>query len=375
MINPFVIYGYSGPQWFCDRESELSSLIESFDNHRYLLLYSMRRLGKTGLIHHFHHTLSERKKVIPIYLDVQHTNSDQEFVSQLITQTISKIEKSQTGLLNRIQTLFSSLRPTISFDPFTNLPTVELQIKEPKQVQLTLDIFFEMLGKLNNHFQISIDEFQQIANYSSPSFIDAAIRGNIHKIKNTHFLFSGSQRHLLLNLFSNSKKPFFNMVDQLQLKTLDHQIYADFIQNHFTNHKQKIDASIVEDILTWTRSHTYHTQYFCNRLFAQGHKKIIPQHIEKIKREILYTFEPNYLQLRATNSPVQWKLLTAIAKEESVTNISSRDFLSRYQLAQSSAHQAMNVLLEKEILYEVRQKDKNIIIIYDPFFSRWLQEI
>lgn len=48
--NPFLIYGYHSPAYFCDRESETQKLISALRNGRNVTLISPRRMGKTGLI-------------------------------------------------------------------------------------------------------------------------------------------------------------------------------------------------------------------------------------------------------------------------------------------------------------------------------------
>ncbi len=55
--NPFLVTGYAGPEYFCDREIETEKIISALNNDRSINLMSPRRYGKTGLIHHvFHHT-------------------------------------------------------------------------------------------------------------------------------------------------------------------------------------------------------------------------------------------------------------------------------------------------------------------------------
>jgi DNA-binding MarR family transcriptional regulator len=94
---------------------------------------------------------------------------------------------------------------------------------------------------------------------------------------------------------------------------------------------------------------------------------------EGLKREILFSFEPSYLSLESVLSKNQLKLLRAIAHEDEVTSVSTSAFLSQYQLAQSTAQQALGVLLDKELLYEDMSPDGSRIFVYDPYFSRWLQ--
>ena len=51
LYNPFVVYGYVSPEYFCDRKEETESLISALRNGRNITLMSPRRMGKTGLIH------------------------------------------------------------------------------------------------------------------------------------------------------------------------------------------------------------------------------------------------------------------------------------------------------------------------------------
>lgn len=47
--NPFVIYGYKGAEYFCDRKKETKTIVEALENERNVVLMSPRRIGKTDL--------------------------------------------------------------------------------------------------------------------------------------------------------------------------------------------------------------------------------------------------------------------------------------------------------------------------------------
>ena len=64
--NPFIITGYYSPEHFCDREKETERLVNALNNGRNITLFSIRRLGKTGLIEHVFHNLKSNKQISQI---------------------------------------------------------------------------------------------------------------------------------------------------------------------------------------------------------------------------------------------------------------------------------------------------------------------
>ena len=46
--NPFVVYGYKGTEYFCDRQKETEKMISTLHNERNITLVAPRRMGKTG---------------------------------------------------------------------------------------------------------------------------------------------------------------------------------------------------------------------------------------------------------------------------------------------------------------------------------------
>ena len=48
--NPFVLAGYKGPAYFCDRVKETKRICDAIKNESNVTLISPRRYGKTGLI-------------------------------------------------------------------------------------------------------------------------------------------------------------------------------------------------------------------------------------------------------------------------------------------------------------------------------------
>ena len=100
-----------------------------------------------------------------IYLDILSTQNIQEFINIFANAVLNKLELKPEKLIKKISELFSSLRPTITFDPTTNLPNISFDVKSEKESAKTIEQIFAFIGRQKKKVIIAIDEFQQIVNY------------------------------------------------------------------------------------------------------------------------------------------------------------------------------------------------------------------
>jgi len=140
---------------------------------------------------------------------------------------------------------------------------------------------------------IAIDEFQQILNYPEKN-MEARLRTIIQQLQNVVFIFSGSQPHLMSDMFANPAKPFYRSTSFLKLEKLDFEIYRQFILKKFTENNKAINLETIAEILNWTNIHTYYVQLLCNRIFINSNEKstseIWRQEAIKIFSEYEYVF-------------------------------------------------------------------------------------
>ena len=68
--NPFIIGSDIPVELFCDREAEVKLLHKHIANGRNVVLSSPRRLGKSGLIHHFFKLSKTKKKYTEKKIDL-----------------------------------------------------------------------------------------------------------------------------------------------------------------------------------------------------------------------------------------------------------------------------------------------------------------
>jgi len=370
-LNPFIITGYHSPDFFCDRDNETKKLISSLKNDRNTTLISIRRMGKTALIDHLFFQLQDENDLSLHYLDLLPTMNLTEFTKAMANAVIGKFEKKPLIILQKLMKTISHLRPKISVDILTGNPTLELDISSTEEAEKTLDYIFQYLGKQEKKIVFAMDEFQQVVQYPEIN-MEARLRSLIQRHTNISFIFSGSNKHLLQSIFSDHGRPFYQSTDIMFLERISYDLYLQFILEKFRNDRYDITESTAAKILQWTYSHTFFVQYVCNRIYGQNIRKITDDTVNMVLFEILKEREPVYFNYRNLLTEQQFMLLKAVAKEGSVKQPTSRDFILKHGLNNTSTVQtSLQALINKELVYKEQEKYS----VNDVFLARWLERL
>lgn len=204
--NPFLIKGYLDKNHFCDRGEETARMIKAMENGRNVTLSSIRRMGKTGLIYHVFSQL--KKKNDCVYVDIMPTADLTDFTRTFGKAILNSLENPYQKSVKQLLGIFKRFTPTLSIDPATGQPSFEISVTTTKESDATLEDIFNYLRSRKKKVMIAIDEFQQILNYPEKR-TEALLRSYIQRLNNVEFIFSGSQQHLLSQMFTNASRPFF----------------------------------------------------------------------------------------------------------------------------------------------------------------------
>jgi hypothetical protein len=370
--NPFHLKGYHGPGLFCDRNDGRALLVENINNNINTTLFSVRRMGKTGLINHVFYYLNKEKNRECIYIDIYATQSLPEFTNHLASAILRAFPQS-LSIGKKFINLIKGLNPTISYDALTGAPEISFSFSEPKQYEYSLKELFAFLEKQRKPVVIAIDEFQQIANYPEKN-TEALLRTIIKPLKNVSFIFSGSQKHLLLEMFNSAKRPFFSSTNSLNIGSIAPKEYKKFIKKLFTKGGRIIDDESVDFILDWTCNHTYYTQSLCNKVYARNPGKIDIENVFAACDSILQEQENIFFQYRNLLTSAQWKLLKAVAIEGKVRQPTGSTFIGRHTLGNpASVKRSLEALVNKEMVFQEAEETGSYYRVYDCFLMRWLE--
>jgi hypothetical protein len=374
MRNPFIIKAYQSKELFCDREKELSMLIRNFENDSDTTIISQRRMGKTGLIYRLFDEIATRSlDILPVYIDIYASRNMDDFIKLTAESVLRAFPEETSSFGKRFMKFVKSLRPQVSFDTLTGDVQLQIAYQSTQEKEHTLKELFDYLDSQNIRILLAYDEFQQIRTYPEQN-IEELLRTYMQPLKNIHFIFCGSQKHLMADIFTNAKRPFYSSTVFVTFDKISEESYHPFIQQLFGMNGRRISDDAVAYILKWTKRHTYYTQSLCHTVFSDGTADVKTDDVKASCLEILQQNEMMYLQYRQMLTPAQWNYLIAIAKEGQVMQVTSKAFLSKYHIGTPSAsRRIVKSLLDKELLTDFITKDGTYYAVYDVFMSRWLE--
>ena len=369
IINPFPTTSYIGPHYFCNRTTETKRLIRDLENNQSVTLTSIRRIGKTGLIRH---VLSQSKSFKGIYVDILGTENLNSFYNVLATAAINSVPET-TAPGKKLWALIRAIRPIFTIDSMTGLPELSVEFK-PHETNHHIESILKFLDSQPQKIVIAIDEFQQILRYPEKN-TDAWLRSIIQTLTNVAFIFSGSQQHLMMDLFSNPGKPFYRSTGFMRIGKLSISDYQAFILNHFQENDRRINKEVAVEMINWAQCHTYYVQLICNRVFNSGVREITTETWMEEAYKLLKEQELVFINYRDLLTNQQWQLLKAIAEAETVYTPTSKDFITKHRLGSpSTVLRSLKSLLGSELVYQDYDPEgKSFYGVYDILLQRWVQ--
>lgn len=369
--NPFVLFGYDSPEYFCDRENESRELISTLRNGRNVTLRSPRRIGKTGLIHHVFHLIEQtypNEKCF--YVDLFPTHNLDDMVKELAKAIIGQLDTPLQKVEGYVAQFFKSCRIYFSSDPLTGSPQLGVDFINNNPIA-TLEEIFAYIRQSERQCYIAIDEFQQIVEYPETN-VEALLRTHVQQCPNVHFVFSGSKQHLMSDIFNSPKRPFFRSTDKMTLDVIPEQSYFAFASHWMQQAEINLSSDLFHMLYSMVNGYTWYVQYILNRIYELHPQGVTEGTILSCVDDIIRREQDDYRHLYNLLTSNQAQVLRAIAKEKIAGATASKEFLHKYNLpAASSVKRAIDYLKEKEYIYPTDDG----YIVYDRFMAIWLQRL
>lgn len=366
--NPFLIEGYVSPEYFCDRAEETALLTRHLTNGCNVALMAPRRLGKSGLILNCFSQQEVREGYYTVFVDIYETKNLSEFVYVLGKEILAALRTRGRSAWEGFIGILKSVQSTISFDINGN-PEWTLGLGDVSNPDVTLDEIFSYLSRADRPCLVAIDEFQTIATYPEKT-VEAALRTRIQRCHNAHFVFSGSKRHMMAQMFASGSRPFYNSSVIMGLEPIRQDVYLDFANHHLASASKSISREGFDYLYNAYDGITWYVQYILNMLYTRPSRGVFGQEdVEAVIREILSQHNFAYQALLYQLTPKQKQVLTAIAREGKATQLMSQAFLLRHHLGSSTVQAALKALADRDFIVQ----EDGVCQLADRFFAQWVK--
>lgn len=371
MVNPFVTKGYAGAEYFCDRVKETQDLVQLLTNENNVALISPRRLGKTDLIRHCFHQPAIQQNYYTFMIDIYATGSLRDFVSVFGKAVLEELKPRGRKVWEVFVTALKSLQQELTFD-INGVPVWSIGLGNMENPAITLDEIFSYLELADKPCIVAIDEFQQITQYPDGQNIEAALRTHIQRCQNATFVFAGSKRHLMGEIFTSPSRPFYQSVVTMGLSPISEEKYTAFALRLFEQNGKRLDPAVVHDVYGRFDGVTSCLQRVMNVLYFRTETGgcCTADSVDAAIDYLLDLYSENYETLFSQMSEKQRIIFRSIVAEGRARNVTSGAFIKKYRLwSASSVMSALKALLDKDFVTQ----EGGAYMAYDQFFALWLK--
>ena len=374
--NPFVIKGRIPDAYFCDREQETEHLVRWVTNGNNVVLIAPRRIGKTQLIDHCFAQPAIKDQYLTIFVDILQTTNLQEFTYELGKAVFEAAGTIESKLMRLFMQTVQSLHGEFGFDPVTNLPKFTLSIGHIENPAYTIEEIFHFLESAEQRCIVAIDEFQRIAQFPEKN-VEAILRTHIQQMHNCNFIFAGSERHLLGQMFLDYNRPFYASATMMNLEKIERSKYADFAITHFEEYGKQLSAETVNRVYDLVDGNTFALQKIMNVAFSltRENEKCEIDTIQRAIDEIVSTNDYDYRTRLMTMSVPQKEVLYAVGRKGVVSQITGSEFVSKFRLGSASSVQSALRRLRADgwLSESFDAEGDKLYQLSDIFLTLWIQ--
>lgn len=365
---------------FCNRKTEKKFLKDNISKCRPTVLVSPRRYGKSSLVHRVAAELNMPFTSIDLFLandDRAITRRILQGISEAVTQIMPVSEKFLAGL----QKIFRHFKVTLAAKCFSVEASYHAEVFDAvDQVFNALQSLATLARDKKKSILFFIDEFQDIANADNAKSIQGAIRHVAQETSNIIFVFSGSNRSLLLELFDDKSMPLYMLCDKLNLQRISSKDYWSYVQSAaLEKWKKEIPQSVFGQIMINTELHPFYVNMLCNELWT----------LDKLPDvDAVHTAWSNCFENERRRLVAELEKLTANQQDllkvlslNPVIEPTGQKFLSSVGMAYSSIRQTIKALSKQDMVYEVKEEDEAIpglkigqIRVLDPLLALALRK-
>lgn len=371
METPFIFGKIATEKNFTDREQETAWLVQNFTSLTNTIIISPRRWGKSSLVNKATQTALQQDPQLRIcHIDLFNVRDEAHFYALLAQKIITATSSKWDEAIENAKKFFSHLVPKISIgtDP-SNEISIDFDwdnIKDnPDEV---LDLAEKIATAKGLKIVVCIDEFQNIAEFTDPNYFQKKLRSHWQLHTHVAYCLYGSKRHMMMEVFTNSSKPFYKFGNLIFLNKIATLYLVEFFKKRFTDTGKEISDEAAHLIATLADNHPYYAQQLAQLAWLRTSYKCTDAIVRESHTSLVEQLSLLFVTITESLTTQQLNYLKALLAGEKT--ITSTETMHRYNITSAtSATRSKAALIKNDIL-----DDKGGELSFqDPIYAYWLK--
>ena len=371
METPFIFGKIATEKNFTDRETETANLVQSFTSLINTIIISPRRWGKSSLVNKAAKLAMEQdRKLCICHVDLFNVRNEVHFYSLLAQKVIAATSTKWEEAVESAKSFFSHLMPKISIgsDP-TNEVSIDFDWESIKQnPDEVLDLAEKIAKKKGVKIVICVDEFQNISEFTDPDYFQKKLRSHWQQHQNVAYCLYGSKRHMMMEVFTNSSKPFYKFGNLMFLDKIDTPCLVEFFNTRFSETGKTITEDAANLIVKLVDNHPYYAQQLAQLSWLRTKDVCDVEIVREAHAALVEQLSLLFVTITETLTTQQLNYLNALIAGEKA--ISSTDVMHRYQISSTTSIARSKAALIKNDILDSKAGE---ISFQDPIYAYWLK--
>ena len=371
METPFIFGKIATEKNFTDRELETANLVQNFTSLINTIIISPRRWGKSSLVNKAAKLAMEQDSKLRIcHIDLFNVRNEEHFYSLLAQKVIAATSSKWEEAVESAKSFFSHLVPKISIgsDP-TNEISIDFDWETVKQnPDEVLDLAEKIAQKKGLKIVICVDEFQNIAEFTDPDYFQKKLRSHWQQHQSVAYCLYGSKRHMMMEVFTNSSKPFYKFGNLMFLNKIDTPCLVDFFNSRFSDTGKTINEDAANLIVNLVDNHPYYAQQLAQQSWLRTKDVCTSEIVRKAHAALVEQLSLLFVTITETLTTQQLNYLKALIAGEKA--ISSTDVMHRYKISSTTSIARSKAALIKNDILDNKAGE---ISFQDPIYAYWLK--
>lgn len=371
METPFVFGKIATDKNFTDREQETATLVTHFKSLINTIIISPRRWGKSSLVNKASNIAMQQDDKLKIcHIDLFNVRDEEHFYSLLTRKVISATSSRWDDTVDLIKKFFSRLSPkiTIGTDPMNEV-SVDFDLKDvidnPDEV---LDLAEKIAQEKGLKIVICIDEFQNISEFANPDYFQKRLRSHWQQHQNVAYCLYGSKRHMMMEVFTDSSKPFYKFGNIMFLNKIETPFLVSFFKERFVDTGKSITDEACTLIASLTDNHPYYAQQLAQLSWLRTDDVCTEDIVRQSHASLVEQLSLLFITVTENLSNQQLYYLNALLAGEKA--ISSTETMHKYKISSPTSIARSKAALVKNDILDNKAGE---ISFQDPIYAYWLK--